>query len=99
MGIASLGLEELLREEALQSPQREMFATYSSILLVEENSISYELPSLAKHCPKFDSQRASPTTAISRTDRSVNESRRVPTARKPQETHDGECGELAVNDA
>jgi hypothetical protein len=45
MGIASLGLEEMLREEALQSLQGEMAATYSSIVLVEENSISCELRS------------------------------------------------------
>jgi hypothetical protein len=45
MGIASLGLEEMLREEELQSLlqslQGETFGTYSSILLVEEKAISY----------------------------------------------------------
>jgi hypothetical protein len=43
MGIASLGLEEMLREEALQSLQGETFGTYSAILLVVEKAISYEL--------------------------------------------------------
>src|SRR5918992_356903 len=43
MRIASLGLEEMSREEAFQSQQRKTFGTHSSILLVEEKSISYEL--------------------------------------------------------
>jgi hypothetical protein len=45
MGIASLGLEEILREGAIQSLERKTFGTYSSILLVEEKALSYELPS------------------------------------------------------